>query len=309
MLIGTYYGNSASSGRFRIGVDVQYSETDPARGYHIQYKVFIDVLKKATTTKYFTEYMRCTWTTKQYACGDKIGRVGESDWIDGGWVQFPNQFELPTVACWYYSTTQTHRSELSGQKVPMPGALMYKVYFNANGGVDGPGEIVGSGEITIPSTVPTRTGYNFIGWSKTSTGSVDYTPGGIVTEEITLYAVWSANTYLVSYNANGGIGEPGNQTKTYGKTLVLSSETPLRNNYDFLGWATEPGGNAIYQPGGGYTKNETITLYAIWKQRANGYMKFENGWEAGMIYQKFSDGWHIVEAYTKDGSEWKKSGV
>lgn len=74
-------------------------------------------------------------------------------------------------------------------------------------------------------------------------------------------------TYTVSYNANGGSGAPGNQTKTYGVNLTLSSSRPTRTDYDFVGWGTSSvSSSAAYQPGSTYSANSSITLYAIWKQ-------------------------------------------
>ena len=73
-------------------------------------------------------------------------------------------------------------------------------------------------------------------------------------------------TYTVSYNANGGSGAPGNQTKTWGSNLTLSSTKPTRSGYNFLGWGTSSGAtSASYQPGGTYSSNSGITLYAIWQ--------------------------------------------
>lgn len=72
--------------------------------------------------------------------------------------------------------------------------------------------------------------------------------------------------WSVSYNANGGSGAPGNQTKTYGSTLTLSSTKPTRTGYTFLGWSTSSTAtSATYQPGGTYTSNSGATLYAVWK--------------------------------------------
>ena len=82
----------------------------------------------------------------------------------------------------------------------------------------------------------------------------------------TLYAVWKANTYTVSYNANGGSGAPSAQTKTYGTTLKLSSTKPTRTNYTFLGWATSASAtSATYAAGANYTANANTTLYAVWE--------------------------------------------
>ena len=73
-------------------------------------------------------------------------------------------------------------------------------------------------------------------------------------------------TYTVSYNANGGSGAPGNQTKTWGSNLTLSSTKPTRSGYNFVGWGTSASAtSASYQPGGTYSSNSGITLYAIWQ--------------------------------------------
>lgn len=72
-------------------------------------------------------------------------------------------------------------------------------------------------------------------------------------------------SYTVSYNANGGTGAPGNQTKWYGKTLNLSTTEPIKNGHKFVGWGTSATDtNVKYLPGGQYTGNANITLYAIW---------------------------------------------
>ena len=74
-------------------------------------------------------------------------------------------------------------------------------------------------------------------------------------------------TYTVSYNANGGNGAPGSQTKTHGATLTLSNTVPSRAGYVFLGWAaSSTATSASYQPGGAYTANAGIILYAVWKE-------------------------------------------
>lgn len=146
----------------------------------------------------------------------------------------------------------------------------WTVSYNANGGSGAPGsqtKTYGS-NLTLSSGRPTRTGYTFQGWATSSGGGVAYQPGSTYTSNssITLYAVWKANTYTVSYNANGGTGAPGNQTKTYGKTLVLSSTRPTRTNYNFLGWGTTASSTTVsYNPGSNYTSNSGITLYAIWQ--------------------------------------------
>ena len=150
----------------------------------------------------------------------------------------------------------------------------YTISYDANGGGGAPGSQRKTHDIKIliPTVEPVRNGYTFLGWgvSKTST-SPTYQPGEWYYSNIsrTLYAVWQKNapaTYTVSYDANGGSGAPGSQTKTENVTLTLSPVSPRRTGYTFKGWATNkfmPG--AQYQPGGKYTANASVTLYALWK--------------------------------------------
>lgn len=146
----------------------------------------------------------------------------------------------------------------------------YTVSYNANGGSGAPGSQTKwyDRTLTLSSSKPSRTGHNFSGWNTSSNGSgTNYSSGGSYTANAsaTLYAKWTAHTYTVSYNANGGSGAPGNQTKTYGQNLTLSSTKPTRTNYNFKGWSTSASGGVVYAPGATYTGNSAITLYAVWE--------------------------------------------
>ena len=147
----------------------------------------------------------------------------------------------------------------------------YAVTYNANGGSGAPGNQTKTHgtDLTLSSAKPTRAGYTFLGWATSaSASSAQYQPGAKYTANapLTLYAVWKINSYTISYDANGGSGAPGKQTKTYGQTLTLSTIRPTRSGYNFDGWATsKTGTTAQYQPGGQYTANATMTLYAVWR--------------------------------------------
>lgn len=155
--------------------------------------------------------------------------------------------------------------------VSVPAWTSYAIKYNANGGGGAPGNQTKWKDQTLKlsTTKPTRTGYSFLGWSTSSSAtSATYSAGGSYTSNAaaTLYAVWKANTYTVKYNANGGSGAPGNQTKTYGKTLTLSSTKPTRTNYTFKGWGTSASATTVaYAAGGSYTANAAVTLYAVWQ--------------------------------------------
>lgn len=109
---------------------------------------------------------------------------------------------------------------------------------------------------------------------------------------LTAYVEYTLPTYTVSYNANGGTGAPGAQTKTHGTDLTLSSTEPTKETqsstftitgngnggtskkvtatktvtYSFQGWATSASGSVVYQPGGAYSANAGATLYAVWAE-------------------------------------------
>ena len=151
-------------------------------------------------------------------------------------------------------------------------AIKYTVTFDANGGNGAPSaqEKTHGQNLTLSSTKPTKTGYTFLGWSiNSSSTTAEYLAGGTFdkNESTTLYAVWKIETYVVTYNANGGTNAPISQTKTYNQILKLSTDIPQRVGYTFKGWATSETSTVVnYKAGGDYTDNKEITLYAVWEE-------------------------------------------
>lgn len=157
------------------------------------------------------------------------------------------------------------------RSVRVPARASYKVTYNANGGTGAPGtqtKYYGT-TLKLSSKKPTRTGYTFKGWATSASSStVAYKEGANYSSNaaITLYAVWQANTYTITFNANGGTGGPTTVTKTYGKALTLPTAVPTRQYYNFKGWATTAeASTAQYQAGGSYTVEGAATLYAVWE--------------------------------------------
>ena len=122
------------------------------------------------------------------------------------------------------------------------------------------GTSCGSEQYDYVTTIPRDASWNinetnYVGWV-----------GGSGTVYKTSVTMYYESPKSVTYNANGGSGAPGTQTKYYNKTLTLSSTKPTRTGYTFKGWATSSGGSVAYQPGGSYTANSKVTLYAVWEQ-------------------------------------------
>ena len=170
----------------------------------------------------------------------------------------------------------------------------YAIKFDANGGYNPPSiqkKIYGK-TITLSSDKPTRTGYEFLGWSTDKySENVDYNSGDTYKkeEDVTLYAVWKKEEYTVTYNVNGGSGSIQSQKKLYDTNLTLSLVKPTKTGSEFLGWSTSSLSNTVeYYPGAVYTVNAPLTLYAVWK--ANQYtIKYDAG-----------GGWGAPENQTKN---------
>lgn len=154
--------------------------------------------------------------------------------------------------------------------ITVPAKTSYKINYDANGGTGAPSaQTKWHGESVLLSSVkPSRTGYSFKNWLSTVQNQA-YNPGAYYghDEATTMKAQWVANTYAVTYDANGGTGAPAAQSKTHGVALALSSAVPTRSGFTFKGWATSASATvAAYQPGASYTANAAVKLYAVWGQ-------------------------------------------
>ena len=120
------------------------------------------------------------------------------------------------------------------------------IYGNTTGGSivtykDGDSEyakqVLPSGTLaTRPDTPATTPGCTFGGWNKADGTAWDYASDK-VTDNITLYAKWAANTYTITFDTAGG-SEIAPITQDYG-TVITAPEAPTREGYTFIGWDKE----------------------------------------------------------------------
>ena|GEM_PF-1365229 len=120
----------------------------------------------------------------------------------------------------------------------------------------------------------TNSGFSFVGWATTSTGTVTYADGADLTmgiSDVTLYAVWSAlPKYTVTYNGNGntdgavpaGDGYLENATVT----VADNSGALAKTGYSFNGWNTKADGSGTAYDAAATFKIGTaaVILYAQW---------------------------------------------
>lgn len=275
---GTSWGSEAG-GYGRIGIYTGVSHTATKTSVTIEVWFWSKYSVTDSSNNYYYNSNASSATTNR-------GSVSIKTTVNsgGGWST-SNQVRIGGPTTYTYdrgtsSKTVSYAAKLTGvdrvgknmtvsKSVDIPKLDSYTVSYNSNGGWGSPSSQTkwyGS-NITLSTSTPTRTGYTFGGWATSSGGGVTYKPGATYSSNssITLYAVWWEWTYTVTYNANGGSGAPGSQTKRYTQNLTLSSTRPTRANYNFLGWSTSANGGVNYNPGSTYSSNAHVTLYAVWQ--------------------------------------------
>ncbi len=119
------------------------------------------------------------------------------------------------------------------------------------------------GTVKKPST-PKRKGYTFVNWYTDRNCRNVYNFNSQVTRNITLYAGWRANTYTVTFNANGGQGKTTTMTCTYDRAYNLPGGFS-KYGYNFAGWGKAKGGKTLPNILNLTDKNNgKVTLYAHW---------------------------------------------
>ena len=98
-------------------------------------------------------------------------------------------------------------------------------------------QVLPSGTLATRPDAPAATpGYTFGGWNKADGTAWDYASDK-VTDNITLYAKWAANTYTITFDTAGG-SEIAPITQDYG-TQIAAPANPTRKGYTFKGWDKE----------------------------------------------------------------------
>lgn len=140
----------------------------------------------------------------------------------------------------------------------------YVITYDENGGstvIDG--SFTHGGSFTYPAN-PTKTGNSFVGWSLASSSNVARTSTEIAAgnASVTLGAIWSPNTYNVSYDEHGG-SAVSDGSYTYGNTLTYPT-APTREGYTFAGWFASASGGLPITATTVSAGTTDVTLHAQW---------------------------------------------
>ena len=155
-----------------------------------------------------------------------------------------------------------------------------EIALDQDGGTGGLSVIEASSGEDMPTitTLPTKTGYIFGGYytQKNGAGTQYITASGASAAQYpesggptTLYAKWTAITYSIKYNTNGGSGTMANSSHTYGVAKNLTANGFSKTGYSFAGWATSTTGAVKYSNSQSVsnlstTNGAVVNLYAVW---------------------------------------------
>lgn len=179
--------------------------------------------------------------------------------------------------------------------------------------------------VGIPSfATPVKIGYTFNGWFSEPELTNEITSISITqAEDVTLYAKWTANTYNITYELDGGTNDSDNPAIIEFDSGAVTLKNPTKDGYRFVGWFDSAvGGNKVSIISDRYA--DDITLYARWVEEnteytVDYYVRNGLGFE---LYQSLSlqslsnssmipanrtgytfDGWYYDEAFTNKLSD------
>lgn len=229
--------------------------------------------------------------------------------------------------------------------ITIPAKTSYTVTYNANGGSGTPPadtKWYGTALNLNFSTIPTRTGYTFLGYSTSSTAtsatwnssskSYTYNSGA------TLYAVWSENSITIYYCGNGA--DYGTyQGETVDLNDVVHTDVFLYDNLYTTGLSNVQNKEYLYLSRTGYiptgywgvgdiriheddttlntgekiaqafnmtlaNESQGVRVYAQWKRSGLVHIDNGNNFEQYNIYIDSGKGWDLYVPYIDNGTSW-----
>ena len=185
----------------------------------------------------------------------------------------------------------------------------HTVTFDANGGTGGTTKSVFYGQYYGKLPVPAKDNYTFGGWFTSKNGGTQITDDTIatITDDQTLYAHWTLNTFLIHYDANGGHTLKSTDILTYGQSIeasIGSLPVPTKDYHTFLGWYDENGKqvtNATLP-----SSNKDIYVTARWQENPiEDWIRIEDLPEGAQV---IDTKWTYTETLTQESTNTELDG-
>ncbi len=181
--------------------------------------------------------------------------------LDGTYVEFEEDSKTGTTGVIVtavpesyegFTYREDHKSEVKSGNIEGDGSLVLKLYYdrvhydyvfkNWNDEVIAEGNIPYGADVPVPGN-PLKSGHTFTGWSQEI-------PEVMPAEPLTFKAVFSINSYTLTFNSNGG-SSVNSITKNYGESVGTVEET-TKEGYTFKGWSPTipqyvPASNSTYE--------------------------------------------------------------
>lgn len=306
---------------FQVRAELIYVSTD-ATGYNMKVRAYISV--SGGTNGFQGTNVSTSWTgtVALYNTGTYADVTSGQFHVNFGSTYTSSSFSAQYTAG--SGTTYKSTAGAMSYTVPRP---TYTVTYNANGGENAPANQTKTYGTTLvlSSTIPTRTGYTFLGWSTSSSApTATWKAGGSYTDNkaADLYAVWMENEYVITLDPNGGtISRPTVHVFFDHEENKELSTLPIRPGCKFLGFYTSTENDAIqvydetgmctnegtYWKNDDYVYADNLTLYAHWEILNVAYYKNDKLYILCNTYGKVNGSWQPMLCYAKIAGIWKQS--
>lgn len=228
----------------------------------------VSLKAKWIANTYTLVYSGKTYATCTYDEECILADLAEEDWDEGkkfiNWIYNGN--DLGDVV--YNLTSEVKSLDIE----PKYENITYYILYNYDGGVVSTSNVatynVDSSTITLNE--PIKFGYEFVNWriddedSKATlvenTLNINSNVGNI-----NITALYSINTYNVTYDLDGGLPAIDSHTCIV-NSCTISDVVPTKENYDFVGWIDSNNGY-IYEVGSSISVSSDVTLKAKWSSK------------------------------------------
>lgn len=305
--------------------------------------IYVSTVNTGTQTKVTVQL----WYWSQYSCQDNsnafyfnfesksavtsigsksINTGSNTSWSTANQVkiaEYTKTYNRGTSTYKYYCATRFTGIEYGGgnsstvyTEYTVPKKDVYTIKYDMNGGsgtIQDQTKQYGS-DIVLSNTIPTRVGYNFIGWSDSNSGVVKYNSGDVYKENksITLYAVWSLKQCSVIFDAYYE-GATVNGEQNYGISVYYGFRIgllpiPEYSGYKFIGWFTKPISGGI-QINDSTVIYDDVVFYARFEMTNNCYIKQNDIYNFGMMNIKDSEEYKTGKVFVRANGTYKEQGA